>query len=274
MVPTRSHRSSRAGVEAAAVPGQARTEPSALACLLRLLADETPLEDFHAVLADPSLTAVDGAQRLRVAVGDALQVLSLLATRRRREQELSALYETAGDLSSLRDLEAVLQAIVRRARQLLDTDAAYLMLHDEQRQLTTMRVTDGIRTGAFKRAQLQLGAGLGGLVAATCEPYATADDSVDVRLSDRIDDIVGGEGLVAILGVPLRRRTSVIGVLFAANRRQRPFSPDESRAAHLARRPRRHRDQRTASRSSVRRRCTSGSTASCSPAAGCRRSPR
>ncbi len=117
---------------------------------------------------------------------------------------------------------------MRRARQLLDTDAAYLMLHDEPRQLTYMRVTDGIRTDAFKKAQLRLGAGLGGLVAATCEPYATADYSADARLSDRIDDIVGGEGLVAILGVPLRRRTSVIGVLFAANRRQRPFSADET----------------------------------------------
>ena len=203
--------------------------PKAVFRLLELLAAEAPLEDFHAVLADPALMSSGGdAQALRDAVRDALQVRSLLAARRRREQELSALYETAGDLSSLRDLEAVLQAIVRRARQLLDTDAAYLMLHDEARQLTSMRVTDGIRTDAFKVTQLQLGAGLGGLVAATCEPYATADYSSDDRLQHRIDDIVAGEGLVAILGVPLRRRTSVIGVLFAANRRQRPFSRDET----------------------------------------------
>lgn len=207
----------------------AAAPPTAVFRLLSLLAAEAPLEDFHAVLADPALTSSAGdAQPLREAVRDALQVRSLLAARRRREQELSALYETAGDLSSLRDLEAVLQAIVRRARQLLDTDAAYLMLHDEDRQLTYMRVTDGIRTDAFKAAQLQLGRGLGGLVAATCEPYATADYSSDERLQHRIDDIVGGEGLVAILGVPLRRRTSVTGVLFAANRRQRPFSRDET----------------------------------------------
>ncbi|CAA9324122.1 MAG: Regulator of polyketide synthase expression [uncultured Frankineae bacterium] len=203
--------------------------PAVVFRLLSLLAAEAPLEDFHAVLADPALTsAADEAKPLREAVRDALQVRSLLAARRRREQELSALYETAGDLSSLRDLEAVLQAIVRRARQLLDTDAAYLMLHDESRQLTSMRVTDGIRTDAFKATQLRLGAGLGGMVAATCEPYATADYSSDERLQHRIDDVVAGEGLVAILGVPLRRRTSVIGVLFAANRRQRPFSRDET----------------------------------------------
>ena len=110
---------------------------AALHRLLALLAAEAPLEEFHAVLADSALTSLDAhGQPLRDAVGDALRVRALLAARRRREQELSALYETAGDLSSLRDLEAVLQAIVRRARQLLDTDAAYLMLHDEPRQLT------------------------------------------------------------------------------------------------------------------------------------------
>ena len=215
------------GTTGDAATGSGRTPATAVSRLLALLAAEAPLEDFHAVLADSALSAGAGAA-LRDAVRDALRVRALLAARRRREQELSALYETAGDLSSLRDLEAVLQAIVRRARQLLDTDAAYLMLHDEPRQLTYMRVTDGIRTDAFKRTQLRLGAGLGGLVAATCEPYATADYSADSRLSDRIDDVVGGEGLVAILGVPLRRRTCVIGVLFAANRRQRPFSPDET----------------------------------------------
>ena len=201
-----------------------------LARLLALLADEAPLEELHALLAEQALlppTSPDAAE-LAGAVRSALSVRDLLASRRRREQELSALYETAGDLSSLRDLEAVLQAIVRRARQLLDTDAAYLMLHDEARQLTFMRVTDGIRTDAFKNAQLQLGAGLGGLVAATCRPYATAEYASDERLENRIDEIVGGEGLVAILGVPLRRGPRVIGVLFAANRRQRPFSRDET----------------------------------------------
>ena len=197
--------------------------------VLALLADEAPLEDFHALLTERALLpTAAGAVELADAVRSALSVRALLADRRRREQELSALYETAGDLSSLRDLEAVLQAIVRRARQLLDTDAAYLMLHDEARQLTYMRVTDGIRTDAFKNTELQLGAGLGGLVAATCRPYATADYATDERLEHRIDEIVAGEGLVAILGVPLRRGTRVIGVLFAANRRQRPFSRDET----------------------------------------------
>ncbi len=144
--------------------------------LLALLAREAPLEQFQAVLADAVLPGEEeGAQEVAEAVRSAITVRSLLVARRRREQELSALYETAGDLSSLRDLEAVLQAIVHRARQLLDTDTAYLMLHDESRQVTSMRVTDGIRTEAFKHIALELGSGLGGMVAATGTPYATDD---------------------------------------------------------------------------------------------------
>ena len=73
----------------------------------------------------------------------ALRVRSELEGRRRREAELSALFETAHDLAGLRDLDAVLQAIVQRARSLLGTDVAYLSLNDPARGDTYMRVTEG-----------------------------------------------------------------------------------------------------------------------------------
>lgn len=201
--------------------------PEPFAHLLRLLATDAPAEYVHAVLADAEAAGHPDLDALREAVLAALGVRTLLSARRRREQELAALYETAGDLSSLRDVEAVLQAIVARARQLLGSDAAYLMQNDADRGLTRMRVTDGIGTGTFKRAVLDMGAGLGGLVAQTATPYATADYTADERFVHTIDDVVTGEGLVAILGVPLRLREQVIGVLFAANRHERPFSREE-----------------------------------------------
>ena len=167
--------------------------------------------------------------RLAALVDDALHVREQLAERSRREAELGALYETAGDLSSLRDLEAVLQAIVRRAHGLLGTDVAYLMLNDPQRGDTYMRVTDGIRTKAFKQTRLAMGGGLGGLVAKTAVPYSTADYFEDSRFdhSAEVDANVRGEGLISIQGVPLKLGDNVIGVLFAANRRVRPFSEHE-----------------------------------------------
>ncbi len=187
--------------------------------------------------------AESAAPDRRAAVGavitGALRLKQTLDARKRREAELAALYESAGDLSSLRDVEEVLVAIVRRARELLSTDAAYMMVNDEVRGDTYVRVTDGIETEAFKNARLDLGAGLGGLVAKTGLPYATADYYADPRFLHTVDDVVNGDRLVAIQGVPLKRRGQVIGVLFAANRHARPFSEAEvalliSLASHAA----------------------------------------
>ncbi len=182
--------------------------------------------DTERALAD-LLTEVGEDADARASVELALSVSHSLRERERRQRELSGLYETAGDLSSLRDLEQVLQAIVARARSLLGTDMAYLMLIDKQAGEAYVRVTDGVQTDAFKSARLGIGDGLGGLVAQTRRPYATADYRNDMRFRHTVDHITGAEGLVAVQGVPLLLRGDIIGVLFAANRRERPFDDAE-----------------------------------------------
>ncbi|MFB9463912.1 helix-turn-helix domain-containing protein [Streptomyces cinereospinus] len=169
------------------------------------------------------ITALEHAKLL------ALRVRSELEGRRRREAELSALFETAHDLAGLRDLDAVLQAIVQRARSLLGTDVAYLSLNDPERGDTYMRVTEGSVAAGFQQLRLGMGEGLGGLVAQTARPYVTDDYFQDGRFqhTDSIDAGVRDEGLVAILGVPLMLGHHVIGVLFAADRRARVFEREQ-----------------------------------------------
>jgi hypothetical protein len=135
----------------------------------------------------------------------------------------------------------VLTAIVRRARQLLGTDVSYLTLNDPTEGDTYMRVTDGSVSARFQALRLPMGAGLGGLVAQTAAPYATASYFTDSRFkhTNQINDGVHDEGLVAILGVPLIRGSQVIGVLFAADRTERTFDRAQvsllgSLAAHAA----------------------------------------
>lgn len=159
----------------------------------------------------------------------ALRVHAELEGRRRREAELSALFETAHDLAGLRDLDAVLRAIVQRARSLLGTDVAYLSLNDPARGDTYMRVTEGSVAARFQQLRLGMGEGLGGLVAQTARPYVTDDYFRDDRFrhTSTIDAGVRDEGLVAILGVPLALGPDVIGVLFAADRRARVFEREQ-----------------------------------------------
>src|SRR4029450_8053070 len=150
-------------------------------------------------------------------------------------------YATPADLAGLRDLDAVLRAIVHRARTLLNADVSYMTLNDPERGDTHMRITDGSVAASFQRLRLPPGAGLGGLGALTGTPYATANYPSDPRFAHtaEIDGGVADEALVPILGVPLRLGPSVIGVLFAANRTERPFAREEGAllgvlAAHAA----------------------------------------
>ena len=210
---------------------------------LELLAREASAVEFEGPIIEARAAGADPAEieELERAKVEALKVRDMLKRRARREAELSALYDTAGDLAALRDLDAVLEAIVHRARQLLATDIAYMTLHDPERGDTYMRVTDGSISAKFRALRLAMGHGLGGLVAQTATPYATADYFADSRFKhqEHIDEAVTEEGLVAILGVPLRLGQRVIGVLMAANRSARPFHQEEvsllaSLAAHAA----------------------------------------
>ncbi len=210
---------------------------------LDLLAGEAPVAEFDAVVERRRAEGADelSLAAVRQAAVTALRIRAVLEERRRREQEIGALYETAGDLTQLRDVQRVLQAIVRRARQLMGADTAYLMLVDTDRSEASMRVTEGTVTAEFEQVRMGLGAGLGGLVAKTASPYATSDYADDERFDHTrgVDTAVDREGLRAILGVPLLLGDTVLGVLFAANRFARPFTSHDvsllsSLGAHAA----------------------------------------
>jgi len=215
---------------------------STVALLELLIREAAPVEFEAPVLAARARgEAPEVIAELERARTLALRVRGVLDQRRRREAELSALYETANDLAALREVDAVLQAIVHRARLLLASDVTYLSLNDDVAGDTYMRVVDGISSPLFRSLRLPLGAGLGGLVAQTATPYATASYFEDQRFHHTapINEAVAEEGLVSILGVPLILGANVIGVLYAANRSERPFDREHvsllvTLAAHAA----------------------------------------
>lgn len=219
------HPAERSAAAAGAPPGSAETP------FLELLARGASADAYEqpVLLARAEGRPTERIVALEQAKLLALRVRSELEGRRRREAELSALFETAHDLAGLRDLDAVLQAIVQRARSLLGTDIAYLSLNDPARGDTYMRVTEGSVAARFQQLRLGMGEGLGGLVAQTARPYVTDDYFKDDRFQHTltIDAGVRDEGLVAILGVPLMLGHHVIGVLFAADRRARVFEREQ-----------------------------------------------
>ena len=210
---------------------------------LDLLYDEAPRASFDEVVAAAERSGATPAElaEVRRQYDLALRLRELIARQRAREAELSALYDTASDLTAIRDVDAILAAIVRRARQLLNADMTYLSLNDEGEGASYMKVTDGALTREFRTLKLPLGTGLLGLVAQTGAPYFTEDYQSDARFVHRefIDTAVAGERIRAILGVPLIVEGTVIGALLAVHRTVRPFPPSEvslltSFAAHAS----------------------------------------
>ncbi len=210
---------------------------------LDLLYEEAPREAYDDVLDRAGKAGASGAEldELREQRRVALRLREQFVRQRQREAEMSALYETAKDLTAIRDVDEILAAIVRRARSLLHADMTYLSLNDEEEGASYMRVTDGALTAEFRNLRLPLGTGLLGLVAQAGAPYFTDDYQSDDRFLHReyIDSAVAGEQIRAILGVPLVVDGKVIGALLAVHRTVRQFPPAEislltSFAAHAA----------------------------------------
>ncbi len=147
----------------------------------------------------------------------------------RREGLLRVLYDTATDLTGIRDVEAVLKAIVRRTRSLIGSDIAYLSLNDYDSGESYVRVTDGATTALFRNIRMPLGEGVLGAVATGEAPAQSPDYLMDETKSHlkSSDTAVAAEGVKAIMGVPLRAEGKVIGALLVADRHAHQFSSDD-----------------------------------------------
>lgn len=152
----------------------------------------------------------------------------LVSYRLRRERELSSLYATARSLAALGEVDEVLSSIVRHAHELIGSDITYLSLLDAEGELT-LRASAGTISPEFSSARMPPGGGLGARVIESRAPFWVSNyrESHVLSHNSAFDLLVPNEGLTALLGVPLLVGERVVGVLFAADRTERPFEKDE-----------------------------------------------
>jgi hypothetical protein len=202
--------------------------PAERQSMLRLLIDDADLEAFDAAVAAARARGVppDELAEVEQERSIALRLRSTLIRHRRNEAELQLLNDTATDLASMRDLDSILQAIADRARRLLECDLAYISLSDHGRGDCYIRAAAGNVSGLLVGLRLPTGAGLGGMVARTGQPYSLESYARDATITHTgpIDRTVAAEGIESLLGVPVKLKQEVIGVLLAAHRAVRSFS--------------------------------------------------
>jgi PAS domain S-box-containing protein len=125
---------------------------------------------------------------------------------RRQNAYLEAFHDTSLGVVSRRDVNELLQALIARAGALVGTGHGYYYAVDADRQDLVMRVGTGI-FAADIGYRLAAGEGLGGRVWATGEPLAVAD------YSHWPDARPGFEQMRAVVGIPLRSGSAIVGVL-------------------------------------------------------------
>lgn len=147
--------------------------------------------------------------------------------RSRRERELTSLYATARSLAALGEVDEVLAAIVRHAHELMGVDLTYLSVLDGDH--LRMRASAGAVSVEFTNAEVSSTTGIGGRVIATRSPFWVSNYLTEsaIEHSTAFDALVRDEGLVALLGVPLLAAGRVLGILYVADRVERPYTPDE-----------------------------------------------
>lgn len=215
----------------ASVQAEPDIQPAYHRQLLNLLDRNAPSSVFERLAADIRHDVATGRvpPSMIEDVEVALQLHVSFQNKGQREKELSALYETARDLSALRNTDQVLQAILQRARQLIGSDIAYLSAADKERNDFYVRATEGVISQDFARIRVPRDIGVCGSVARMRRPFYSSNYAGDAAFAHdaSIDAATSGEGVVSILGIPLEIEAHVIGVLFVGERYVRSYTPHE-----------------------------------------------
>jgi hypothetical protein len=221
----------------------------------------------------PSVTSEQSGDRDRTAGGAGEGRSGEGHSRVRRGRELASLYATARAITALDEVDTVLASIVRHAHELLGADVTYLSVYDETDGHLRLRGVEGAVSATFAHAHVPPDIGVAGRILATGAPFWVSDYLGDTTLKrdPGFDAAAAGEGLAAMLGVPLRDKAGVFGALFVAERFSRSFAVEE--VALLSAVARWRRCGRRTRRWSGPRRCMRRSPASSSTAEVRRRSP-
>jgi signal transduction histidine kinase len=142
-------------------------------------------------------------------------------------KRMERLIEVSHRLASTLEQAKLLRQIVEAARELTDSDAASILLLDPTSDELRFEATTNMRAVDLKGIVVPREASIAGWIVSHSEPLSVADTRVEARWNPRVDEMTAFSTR-SILGVPLIARDKTIGVLEALNKRDGPFSGDDS----------------------------------------------
>src|ERR687886_2993372 len=146
------------------------------------------------------------------------------------------LHELGRDADHLRKLQAVtdtllahlelaelLDELLVRVREILETETAAILLLDEERGELVARAAKGLEEEVERGVRIPLGRGFAGRIAADRAPVVIDD----VDHADVLNPILREKGIKSLLGVPMLARGRVLGVVHVGTLGPRRFTPEE-----------------------------------------------
>lgn len=153
----------------------------------------------------------------------------LLTEATRLNEELSALVAVTDSALSTLDLGELITVLLDRLLRVMRADAGAILL--EERGRLVVRAMAGLRAPDGDPPSLPAGAGVGGRIFETGQPLYVGDVRHDPRV---LGPFLGDQGIASMLGVPLRTRDRLVGVLHVDWRQPHAESASDLRLLETA----------------------------------------
>jgi signal transduction histidine kinase len=155
-----------------------------------------------------------------------------------RQKLLLRLVELSVTLNSTLDLDELLQLITATATELLECDAASILLYDEQNPRLYFAAATGSDPAQLAEIPVPIDSSLAGTIFRTNQPLILNDAQQDPRHYSLVSDHVKVK-IHSLLGVPMPIKDRTMGVLEAINKRDGSFTDSDAAilsvtAAHAA----------------------------------------
>jgi signal transduction histidine kinase len=143
------------------------------------------------------------------------------------------LIEIARDLASTLDLDILLERIVRAAAEIINSEAASILLYDNLTRQLYFQVATNLDEPTMRGLVVPLEGSIAGWVVLNRKSVRLTNVQEDPRFFGHVDRVTG-RPTQSLIGVPLITKNKVVGVLEALNKEKGKFTEgDESMLAVL-----------------------------------------
>jgi diguanylate cyclase (GGDEF)-like protein/PAS domain S-box-containing protein len=178
--------------------------------------------------ANALLVREDGERQVITVVSDITDRKMAEESLTQRARELEALYQTSLEINTQPNVPTLLNAVVKRSSELLNSRIGGLYLMEPDGKTLKMSVLYGLET-KYLGETLKIGEGVAGRVAQSGEPLWVED----YQTWENASGIYKDSPLRSVMGVPLKVSNRIMGVIMIGDDKAGPYTDEDIRLVTL-----------------------------------------